>query len=131
MSGTKNQAGRHQSKQRPVETKMLAKIRRFFAEIPANCADFCKFPQISAIIKQCLRNLVDNCRSLRNLRGFPRNICQILQARLFRLVLVSTGGVLLGTCVTLAAVTMVSPAYVGLQLFDQIFDKCLIPSSTM
>ena len=31
-------AGRHQSKQRPVETRMLAKFRRTFAEIATDCA---------------------------------------------------------------------------------------------
>ena len=58
------QAGRHQSKQKPVETKMLATIRRIFAEIPTNSAEFCNVPPNSA--------------------------------KMVRLVVVSTGGVLLG-----------------------------------
>ena len=80
------QAGRHQSKQKPVETKLLAFFRRFFAEILTNCAEFCKFPPTSA------KNLTI-CRILRNLWGFPRKFCEMLRAFLFRLVVVSTGGV--------------------------------------
>ena len=45
---------------------------------------------------QFVRNLVEICRILRNLWGFPRKFCKMLRAFLFRLVVVSTGGVPIG-----------------------------------
>ena len=86
------QAGRHQSKQRPVRTKMLATCRRIFAEIKTNYADFCKIPQNSTKIDDVLRNFVEICRILRNLyrdfRDKSAKLCEhfCFDWSLFRLV---------------------------------------------
>ena len=96
----------------PVETttsqnKNARKISQNFRGNPQKLRRILQMTtKYSANFERLLRKFVEICsRVLRNLWGFPGKFGEIVRAFLFRLVVVSTGGVLLGSYVARPVLT--------------------------